>query len=103
MRDIRRDTGCALDIEKGELADTRVELQEEGQRLSDTTSGTENGDLGELYNKSVSIRPDSDVGIASFDRGSDQMKEERATHISCRGREGTSLDGTEYSCSNHCV
>ena len=54
VRDISRDTGCALDIEKGELADTRVELQEEGQRLSDTTGGTENGDFGGLMRGTVS-------------------------------------------------
>lgn len=48
VRDIRRDTRRALDVEEGELADPRVELEEEGQRLSDATRSTEDGDFGGL-------------------------------------------------------
>ena len=46
--DIRRDTRCTLDIVERELAHSRVELEEEGQRLANTTAGTENGDFGSL-------------------------------------------------------
>jgi hypothetical protein len=43
-----RRTGSKTDVVEGELADSWVELQEQRQRLTDTTSGTENGDLGVL-------------------------------------------------------
>lgn len=51
MADISGNTGCHADIVEGELADTWVELQEKGERLSDTTGGTEDDDLGELLDK----------------------------------------------------
>jgi hypothetical protein len=41
-------TGSTADIVEGELRNTGVELQEQGQRLANTTGGTENGDLGGL-------------------------------------------------------
>jgi hypothetical protein len=41
-------TGSSTDVVEGEVGDPLVELQQKGQRLSDTTSGTENGDLGVL-------------------------------------------------------
>lgn len=46
VRDVSSDTWAALDIVQSELADARVELQQQGQRLADTTGGTEDGDLG---------------------------------------------------------
>jgi hypothetical protein len=46
--DATRRTGSKTDVVEGELADSWVELQEQRQRLTDTTSGTENGDLGVL-------------------------------------------------------
>lgn len=48
MADISSNAGGATDIEEGELSDTGVELEEERQRLSDSTAGTEDGNLGEL-------------------------------------------------------
>jgi len=48
MRDIRRNTWAALDIVQRKLAHPRVELQEEGQRLPDTTRGTQNSNLSSL-------------------------------------------------------
>jgi hypothetical protein len=42
-------TGSSADVVEGEVSDTLVELQEEGQRLSNSSSGTENGDLGVLF------------------------------------------------------
>lgn len=41
-------TGCTADIVEGELGDAGVELQQEGQWLTDATGSTENSDLGEL-------------------------------------------------------
>ena len=54
MPDIRRDTGSALDIVQRELGHARVELEEERQRLADTTAGTEDGDLGCLHRHIIS-------------------------------------------------
>lgn len=48
MADISGNAGGTTDIEEGELSDTGVELEEERQRLSDSTAGTEDGNLGEL-------------------------------------------------------
>ena len=84
MRDIRRDTGCALDIEKGELADTRVELQEEGQRLSNTTGGTENGNLGGLIRGTV-----SQLSMAV------RLCGEKIAYVGNGSREGSPLDRAE--------
>lgn len=49
VRDVCGDTGGADNIVKGELADARVELQEERERLPDPTAGTEHCDFGGLY------------------------------------------------------
>jgi hypothetical protein len=46
MRDLL--TGSSTDVVEGEVRDPLVELQEKRQRLSDTTSSTEDGDLGVL-------------------------------------------------------
>lgn len=51
VADISGNTGCQADIVECELADTWVELQEKRERLSDTTGGTEDDDLGELLDK----------------------------------------------------
>jgi len=48
VRDIRRNTRSTLDIVQGELADTRVELEEQGERLADTAGGAEDGYFGGL-------------------------------------------------------
>lgn len=52
MTDISGNAGGATDIEERELSDARVELEEEGQRLADSATGTEDGNLGKLYSKS---------------------------------------------------
>ena len=44
----RERTGTATDIVEGELRDTGVELQQQGQRLANATGSTEDGDLGGL-------------------------------------------------------
>lgn len=46
--DERKLTWSSTDVVESELSDAWVELEEKGQWLSDSTSGTENGDLGEL-------------------------------------------------------
>lgn len=48
-------TWSSTDIVESELSNTRVELEEEGQRLANSTGGTENGDLGELELKKSAI------------------------------------------------
>lgn len=52
MADISGNAGGATDIEERELSDARVELEEEGQRLADSATGAEDGNLGKLYSKS---------------------------------------------------
>lgn len=41
-------TGSTTDIVEGEVRDTGVELQQQGERLANTTASAENGDLGGL-------------------------------------------------------
>jgi hypothetical protein len=48
-------TGSTADIVESELGNTGVELQQQGERLANTTGGTENGDLGGLREKLASI------------------------------------------------
>jgi len=54
VRDIRSNTRSADNVVQGELADPGVELQEEGERLTDTAGGTEDGDFGGLEGVLVS-------------------------------------------------
>jgi len=54
VADISGDTGCATDIVESELSNSGVELEEEGERLTNTTSSTEDSDTGVL-NLSISI------------------------------------------------
>jgi hypothetical protein len=55
VANISGDTRATSDVIEGELGDARVELEEEGERLADTTAGTENDNLGELdgYKRSM--------------------------------------------------
>ena len=48
MADISGNAGGTANVVEGELSDAGVELEEERQRLSDSTAGTEDGNLGEL-------------------------------------------------------
>lgn len=54
MSNISGDTWAALDVVEGKLADAGVQLEEERQRLADTTAGTEDGDFGGLLSCFVS-------------------------------------------------
>lgn len=49
VANISGDTWCESDIVERKLGNSWVELQEEGQRLADTTCGTEDDNLGGLY------------------------------------------------------
>jgi hypothetical protein len=55
VRDIGSDTWCHADIIEGELGDPRVQLEQQRQWLTDTTGGTEDGDLGVLRGAIVSV------------------------------------------------
>lgn len=46
MAHIGGDTGCTADIVEVELLDVGVELEEEGERLADTSASAEDGDVG---------------------------------------------------------
>ena len=47
--DERKLTWSSTDVVESELSHAWVELEQEGEWLSDSTSSTENGDLGKLY------------------------------------------------------
>lgn len=49
VSDISGDTWTTLDIVEGKLANAWVELEEEGQRLANSTTRAEDDDLGELF------------------------------------------------------
>ena len=53
--EISSDTGSSTDIVQSQVGDTGVELHQQGERLANAARGTEDGDLGELY----------DVGMVS--------------------------------------
>lgn len=44
-----RRTWASTDVVESELGDAGVELEEERERLSNATGGTEDGDLRELF------------------------------------------------------
>jgi hypothetical protein len=44
----RKRTGSSTDVVESKLSHTGVELEEERERLANTTGGTENGNLGKL-------------------------------------------------------
>jgi hypothetical protein len=44
-------TWCHSDIIQGEFGDTGVKFEQEGERLANSTGGTQDGDLGVLYIK----------------------------------------------------
>ena len=54
MGDIGSDTWSTDNVVQRELANPGVELQEEGERLSDTAGGTEHSDFGGLDGDVVS-------------------------------------------------
>jgi hypothetical protein len=47
QKEVKR-TWSATDVVESKLSNSRVELEEERERLADTTGGAENGNLGEL-------------------------------------------------------
>ena len=49
MADISGNTWATLDVVECELGNSWVELEEEREWLADTTAGTEDDDLGELF------------------------------------------------------
>lgn len=48
-------TRGTTDIVEGELGDSRVELEEERERLADAASGTKDGNFGELKDSMVLV------------------------------------------------
>lgn len=66
-------TGCHADIVEGKVSDTRVELEQEGERLANATGGTQNSHLGQLEGKDVSIGREVTVKIPSIVSGGDDV------------------------------
>ena len=48
-RQKKKRTKSSSDVVEGELSDSGVELEKEGERLANATGGTEDGDLRELF------------------------------------------------------
>jgi hypothetical protein len=73
VSDISGDTRTTSDVVQGELGDARVELEEEGERLTDTTTGTEDDNLGELdgreeYHGQSMLFPNGAIAAISAER-----------------------------------
>jgi hypothetical protein len=60
VRDVCRNARTTNDIVQRKLADSRIELQEKGERLTDATRGTEDRDFGSLeaFSKSANAIED---------------------------------------------
>jgi hypothetical protein len=88
----RQHTGSTTDIVESELTDSGVELQEKRQRLANTTTGTENGDLGGLrvYSLVSFVQ-----GIGLEESCMRWISKERKTHIASGHGEGSALNSTE--------
>lgn len=70
VADISGNAGGTANVEEGEVGDTRVELEEERQRLADSAAGTEDSNLGELHGSidvSGCARSSSMAGQSPFD------------------------------------
>lgn len=82
MADIGSNTGCATDIVQTEAADVRVELKQKRQRLADTSTSAEDGDLGVTCGR----RGERTSG----ERGRDGAEGGTGKHFLClwRGRKG---------------
>lgn len=88
-------TGCEADVVEGELANARVELEQEGERLADTTGGTEDGDLGRLQLAvSAEAPPASMAAMEVFARSKkllDCLGAAEGAYLAGRHREGAAL------------
>jgi hypothetical protein len=96
-------TGSATDIVEGEVSDAGVHLEEERERLANTTSSTENGDLGKLHiavstwsNRIeaifATVKPKDDFMIASRQPGRSRSVKRKKTkpHKAMRNGRGES-------------
>ena len=86
-RQKKKRTRSSSDVVEGELSDSGVELEKEGERLANATGGTEDGDLGKLQSASMSVSSHIASSNVSLELGA-----QGASHVSCRSREGTALD-----------
>jgi hypothetical protein len=48
-------TGRKADVVEGQLGDPGVELEQQGERLTNATGGTEDGDLGRLQGNGSAV------------------------------------------------
>lgn len=98
-------TWRANDIVEGECCHPRAQLEEQRERLSNTASGSEDGDFAVLsiafWNRSAKGTP-LPRGRRLFPSRNRNRNSELA-HLSSRGRECPPLDGREGSASGeHC-
>jgi hypothetical protein len=78
-------TRSHADIVQGKLGDSGVELEQQGQRLTNATSSTEDGHLGQL--------PGKDVGVSIVTSGTMHSREpQQMAYLTGRRREGATLE-----------
>jgi hypothetical protein len=97
-------TWSSTDIVESKLRNTGVELEEEGQWLSNSTGSTEDGDLGELDRQMLAMALKCDPhGRPSLPRhgGSWDCLGIASTYVSCGGRECAALSGAKCACGEH--
>lgn len=87
-------TGSAADIVESKLSNPRVKLEEEGERLTNATGSTKDGDLGVLCDSISTVRNSQRSAPSSAFRSS--KKPRNVTHSSRGGRECSPLDGAEH-------
>jgi len=99
-------TRSQADIVERKLANPGVELQEEGQRLANTTRGTKDGDLGRLQQINQHLSQVSMQFSSDLPQTKAIARPRKYTHLACRRREGAarglgeSLPGSEHGDCN---
>lgn len=81
-KDIAQHTRCATDIVQGQFGDLGVKLHEHGKRLADAARGTEDSNLGKLWQRRHVSEAFNEPSH------SDGME----THVTGSGRESPALD-----------
>lgn len=98
-------TRCHADVIEGEIGDTGVELEQQGEGLANATSGAQNSHLGQLEVWRVSNGcPGRALGAVPLRRAKTEKREtsaetlastsnrEGGSYLASRCREGTALD-----------
>jgi hypothetical protein len=95
-------TWCHADIIKGEVSNPRVQLQQKGQRLTNSTGSTEDCDFRQLQDQFISQRLTAYMKLNGC-IGDSSGTVRRSTYISGRRGESSALGSARQcsSCSEH--